>query len=161
MPNQENAQQQQEPTIETNEPDYKALYEQAKADAEKWKSLSRKNESKAKTNSEAAANFEQLTEQMKQLTEQMQSIQSERDTLKAAEERRVMVAKVAADSKLPESVISALSGTDEATLTEQAKALKAAIPAYPTRSDDGGSSKPSTTSNAQRFGEILTNVLGN
>lgn len=160
MPNQENAQH-QEPTIETTEPDYKALYEKAQADAEKWKSLSRKNESKAKANGEAAANFEQLTEQMKQLTEQMQSIQSERDALKAAEERRVLVEKVATDTNLPVSVIRALSGADEDALMEQAKSLKQAIPAYPTRSDDGGSSKPSTTSNAQRFGEILSNALGN
>lgn len=160
MPNQENAQH-QEPTIETTEPDYKALYEKAQADAEKWKSLSRKNESKAKTNSEAAANFEQLQEQMKQLTEQMQSIQSERDTLKAAEERRVMVDKVAADTNLPVSVIGALSGTDEDTLREQAESLKQAIPTYPIRQDDGGSSKPIAVNTAQRFGEILSNALGN
>lgn len=160
MPNQVNAQQ-TEPTIEPTEPDYKALYEKAQADAEKWKSLSRKNESKAKANGEAAANFEQLTEQMKQLTEQMQSIQSERDALKAAEERRVLVEKVATDTNLPVSVIGALSGADEDALMEQAKSLKQAIPTYPTRRDDGGSSLPSTTSNAQRFGEILSNALGN
>lgn len=156
---QDNEQQQVTESTEMKEPDYKALYEESQAEVAKWKAFSRKNESKAKANSDAATSLEQLQEQMSKLMEQMQGIQSENSALKAKEQRRELVAKVASETSLPESVIGALSGNDEETLTEQAQALKAAIPAYPSRTDDGGTGKPSTASNAQRFGEIISNAI--
>lgn len=108
-------------TEQQPEPDYKALYEQALADAEKWKTMSRKNEGKAKSNADAAG-------QLADLSQRLAAIEGENAALKAQAERNELVDRVAQATGLDHSIVAALNGVDETSLTEQAQAIAALRP---------------------------------
>lgn len=107
----------------TDDVDYKALYEQAQAEAAKWKEQSRKQESRAKHNAGAAKDLEGALQQLSDLNERLGSIESENSSLKAAAERRKVVAKVAKATGVPEAIVSSLSGNDEKALSAAATAI--------------------------------------
>jgi len=71
---------------------------------------------------------------------------AERDRLKAAEERSALVAKVAAASGVPATLVAMLDGADEEALAAQAAEVAKAIKAkaYPNGEDDG-TGKPAIT----------------
>lgn len=71
---------------------------------------------------------------------------AERDRLKAAEARQALVAKVAAESGVPASLVAMLDGADEESLAAQAAELAKALKskAYP-NVDDNGTGKPAIT----------------
>lgn len=108
---------------ETDETDYKALYEQMKSEAEKWKEQSRKQESRAKHNAGAAKDLEGALQQLADLNERLGSIESENSSLKAAAERRKLVAKVSKATGVPEAIVSSLGGNDEKALSAAATAI--------------------------------------
>ncbi len=155
----------QQETPETDEPDYKALYEQAKADAERWKTQSRKNESRAKSNAGAARELDDATQQLADLSARLAAIEGENERLKAEAERAQLVAKVAASTGVPEPIVAALAATDEKSLTEAASAIAATyrVPAgAPTVPEAGmfprgGQGKKT---NAQQFGDVVDQMLG-
>ena len=76
---------------------------------------------------------------------------AERDRLKAAEERSALVAKVAAASGVPVTLVAMLDGADEEALAAQAAEVAKAIKAkaYP-NVDDGGTGKPTITADGIR-----------
>lgn len=110
-------------STETEEPDYKALYEQAKADADKWKAQSRKNESRAKANSGAATELEQNKTQLQELSERLSALEQENSSLKESAKRKQLVAEVAKETGVPESIVSQLAANDKDSLTAAATAI--------------------------------------
>lgn len=120
-------QQGQQPA--TEEPDYKALYEQAQADADKWKERSRKNEGRAKSNAEAARGYEDATQQLADLTKRLDALEGENATLKAQAARNALVAKVAKSTGVPEGIVASLSAQDEDALSAAATAIAEAYKA--------------------------------
>ena len=121
MPNPENVDTASQP--EASEPDYKALYEKAQADAERWKAQSRKNESRAKSNAGAARDLDEVNQQVAELSQQLAAIQGENAALKAQAARSALVAKVAAETGVPEAIVSKLAPNDEEALTQAATAI--------------------------------------
>lgn len=111
----------QQDTTQQEEPDYKALYEQALKDSRKWESRSKANKEKADRWDAAAAGNDSLEERLA-------ALESENQAMKDAEARRELVAKVAKAVGLSESIVANLTGTDEDTLTEQAKSIAALKP---------------------------------
>lgn len=103
------------------EPDYKALYEQLKADSRKW-------EERAKSNKEKADKWDATTKGNESVEDRIAALEAENEAMKAAEARRTLVAQVAKDTGLSESIVGSLSGADLDTLTEQAKAVASLKP---------------------------------
>ena len=158
MPKPDDDQAQQQDRTETDEPDYKALWEQAKADADKWKAMSRKNEGKAKSNADAA-------QQLEDLSQRLSTIEEENARLKADADRATLVSKVAVATGVPESIVAALRPSDEEALTQAAQAIAEAYrvpggaPSAPeagTFSRDLGGTKTA----AQKFGDTVDDLLG-
>ena len=80
--------------------------------------------------------------------------------LKADAERQQAIAKVADSANVPTEVVAMLTGKDADELEEQVKRLLRLLPAYPTRTDDGGANAAAKKSTAQQFGDILDKMLG-
>lgn len=136
---QEAEQGQATPEVQEDQPiDWKAKYEAMRKHSRDW-------ESKAKANQGAADELEQL--KAAQLTEQEKAVQraekaeAELEQLKAQAAHAQMVADVASKANVPAEVVSMLTGKDADELAEQVKRLVKMFPAYPTRTDDGGSEK--------------------
>lgn len=72
-------------------------------------------------------------------------VKAELEALKAERARAEVVARVAAEAKLPQQVVSMLSGATEEELATQAAALRSAMPAYPVVHDDGEPGKAAVT----------------
>lgn len=142
--------------------DYKALYEEAVAEAEKWKNLSRKNEGRAKANAGAAKNLEGAEQQIADLGKRLEALEAENASLKAAEERKTLVAKVAEKTGVAVGVVTRLLGDDEESLTEAATAIAEAYKApggAPSAPEAGKpASGPATGSDG---GDWLREVLSN
>lgn len=101
---------------EVQEPDYKAMYEQLKTESRKWEERSKANKAKA----------DQLDELMagnSSVEERIAALEAENKAMKDAKTRHELVAKVAAATGLPESLVANLNGEDEEALTTQAKAF--------------------------------------
>ena len=98
------------------EPDYKALYEQLKAESRKWEDRSKQNKAKADKLDELMAGSDSIEERIA-------ALEAENKAMKDAETRHALVAKVAAATGLPESLVATLNGEDEEALTAQAKAV--------------------------------------
>lgn len=98
------------------EPDYKALYEQLKAESRKWEDRSKQNKAKADKLDELMAGNDSIEERIA-------ALEAENKAMKDAETRHALVAKVAAATGLPESLVATLNGEDEEALTAQAKAV--------------------------------------
>lgn len=122
--------------------DWQAKYEAARAHSREW-------EKKAKANKEAADELEKL--KAEQMTEQEKAVkraekaEAELQALRAKAERAETVASVADRANVPAEVVGMLSGKDAEELTAQVARLMKLLPAYPTRTDDGGSAKPAVT----------------
>jgi len=136
---QEVTQEQAAPVEQTEQPvDWKAKYEAMRQHSRDW-------EKQAKANQSAADELEQL--KAAQLTEQEKAVQraekaeAELEQLKAQAAHAQMVADIASKANVPAEVVSMLTGKDADELAEQVKKLMKLFPAYPTRTDDGGSEK--------------------
>ena len=146
-----------ETEAKNNEPeqqvDWKAKYEAMRTHSREW-------EGKAKANQAAADELEKLkadsqTEQQR-ATERAERAEAELATYKAAEERARVVADVAGATGMPSDVVSLLNGRDADELAEQVERIKKLLPAYPTRTDDGGQkSAAAKKTNAERFAEAI------
>ena len=152
----------QDPAAETDGDgsaiDYKALWEQAQADAEKWKALSRQNEKRAKSNESAASDLDEISKRLA-------AIEDENAQLKTAAEHRKLVAKVAKDTGVPETIVATLAATDEKALTEAATAIANAYktPGGAPKVPEGGKfpqDELDTRSNAAKFGAAFDQLLG-
>ena len=80
--------------------------------------------------------------------------------LKADAERQQAIAKVADSANVPTEVVAMLTGKDADELEGQVRRLLKLLPAYPTRTDDGGAKAAAKKSTAQQFGDILDKMLG-
>lgn len=109
------------PAQGNDDTDYKALYEQWKSDARKW-------EERAKANKDKAEKWDEMAAGNDSIEDRIAALESENQAMKDAEARHQLVAKVAAATGLPESLVGTLNGTDEETLTEQAKAIASLKP---------------------------------
>ena len=117
------------------EVDYKAKYEAMKSHAREW-------EKKAKENQGAASELEKLKEEQLSEIEKAQNRAKEAESklseYEADKARAEAVAKVADEAKVPTEFVSMLNGSDADELAVQVKRALEILPAYPTRSDDGG-----------------------
>jgi len=96
--------------------DYKALYEQAISESRKW-------ENRSKANAEKAKKYDELESAKKSLEERVSDIESRNKALEDEKARASLVKQVAANTGVPESIVSTLSATDEETMTAQATAI--------------------------------------
>ena len=147
----------------TEEPDYKALYEQAQAEADKWKERSRKNEGRAKSNAEAAKGYEDATQQLADLTKRLDALEGENATLKAQAARSALVAKVAKSTGVPEGIVASLSAQDEDALSAAATAIAEAYKApggAPSAPEAGAFPADGATETKQSaFGDLIAGAL--
>lgn len=132
--------------------DWKAKYEAMRQHSREW-------EKKAKDNQGAADELEklkadQLSEQEK-ANKRAEKAEAELNELKAKAERAEMIAEVADKANIPSEVVAMLNGSDADELKAQADRLLKLLPAYPTRTDNGGSQVAAKKSNADRFAETL------
>ena len=114
------------------EPDYKALYEEAKANSRKW-------EERAKANKEKADKYDEATGGEESLEARIAKLEADKAALEQQQERRALVAKVAAEYGLSESIVAVLNGADEQTLGEQAKAIAGLRPSGAPSAPEAGS----------------------
>ena len=121
--------------------DWKAKYEAMRAHSREW-------EKQAKANRDAA------TEQEKAV-KRAEKAEAELQALKAEAERAAVVSSVADDANVPSEVVAMLNGADEEELRKQVARLMKLLPAYPSRTDDGGGKAVAKKSNADRFAEAL------
>lgn len=132
--------------------DWKAKYEAMREHSRDW-------EKQAKANKAAADELEKL--KAAQLTEKEQAdrraekAEAELAALKERAEHDAAIAKVAMDEGVPSDVVSMLSGKDAEELSEQVQLLKKLLPAYPTRTDDGGTSATAKKNTAELFADAL------
>lgn len=112
----ENEPTKNDPAQESKEPDYKAMYEQAIAASRKW-------ESRAKANKEKADKWDAASTGGVSVEERIAKLEKENEDMRTSAARRDLVAKVAAETGLSESIVGALNGSDEDSLIEQAKAI--------------------------------------
>ena len=150
---QEAEQGQATPEVQEDQPiDWKAKYEAMRAHSREW-------EKQAKANKDAATELEQL--KATQLTEQEKAVkraekaEAELQALKAEAERAAVVSSIADDANVPSEVVALLNGADEEELRKQVARLMKLLPAYPSRTDDGGGKAVAKKSNADRFAEAL------
>lgn len=136
--------------------EWQAKYEAMRAHSREW-------ERKARENQEAAAELEKLKEA--QATEQEKAVrraeraEAELSELKAKAERAETVTAVADAANVPAEVVSMLNGSGEGELKEQVERLLKLLPAYPTRTDDGGGKAAAKVTNAQRFASNLEGII--
>lgn len=125
------------------EPDYKALYENALKESRKWESRSKANLKELDELKAAATKTDPTVE------ERLSALESENASLKASAARSALVDSVAKATGLDRSIVSALSGEDEESLTEQAQAIaaitrpKGGAPAAPEAGNKPHPGKPS------------------
>lgn len=101
------------------DPDYKALYENALKESRKWESRSKANLKELDELKAATSKADPTVE------ERLSALESENASLKADAARSALVDSVAKATGLDRSIVSALSGEDEESLTEQAQAIAA------------------------------------
>ena len=146
---------------EQNAPDYKALYEQAKADADKAKAAARKWEERSKANKAKADKYDAATAGEESLEDRIAKLEADKKALQQANERRELVAKVAAEVGISESLVDSLSGTDEGTLTAQAQAFAALKPKGAPSAPEAGTfpRNQSGKSTADQFSDVLDKMF--
>ena len=96
--------------------DYEALYTKAVAASRKW-------ESRAKSNAEKAQKYDELAAGSKSVEDRIAALEAQNKQLEHEREHAKVVKAVAKATGVPESIVSALSGADEESLTAQAKAI--------------------------------------
>ena len=132
--------------------DWQAKYEAMRQHSREW-------ERKAKDNQSAADELEKLKEaqasEQEKATKRAEKAEAELNELKARAERAETVAAVADKANVPAEVVAMLNGSDADELKEQVDRLLKLLPAYPTRTDDGGGKSTAKKSKADRFAEAL------
>ena len=132
--------------------DWQAKYEAMRAHSREW-------EKKAKENQGAADELEKLRES--QATEQEKAVkraeraEAELNELKAKAERAEAVQAVADKANVPAEVVAMLNGSDADELVKQVERLLKLLPAYPTRTDDGGGRAAAKKSTAEMFADAI------
>lgn len=106
---------------ETEEPDYKALYEAEKAHSRKW-------EKQAKANKGAASALDEANEAKKSADEKIAELEKRLDAKEKAERRAKVAAKVAQEKGVPADLIV---GDDEESMAEWADKMLAAFKKKP------------------------------
>lgn len=136
--------------------DWQAKYEAMRAHSREW-------EKQAKANREAAEELEKLrAEQMgeqEKANRRAEKAEAELSELKARAERAQAVAEAAERAGVPAEAVSMLNGADAAELAAQMERMLKLLPAYPTRTDEGGGSAAANVSNAQRFARSLEGII--
>ncbi len=133
------------------EVDYKALYEKTLKESRKW-------EQRSKDNAEKAKKLDELTAGEESLEDRIAKLEAENKRLHDEKERAALVAKVAAETGLSESIVATLAGTDEETLKEQAEAIAALKPKGAPYVPEAGkfpADQGSAKSNAEKFGDVV------
>lgn len=133
--------EQQAPQPQADTTDWRAKYEDMRSHSREW-------EKRAKANEAAGAELEKLKAE-NAITE------AELEELRAKAERQANVASVAEKMHVPVEVVEMLNGSDTDELAKQVERLLKILPAYPTRTDDGGTRAVAKKSNAERFAEAL------
>ena len=132
--------------------DWKAKYEAMRAHSRDW-------EKKAKENADATAELEKLreekTSEQAEAEERASKAEAELAELKARAERAETVAAVADKANVPAEVVGMLNGADAEELADQVKRLLKLLPAYPTRTDDGGARAAGKKTGADRLAEAF------
>lgn len=132
--------------------DWQAKYEAMRAHSREW-------EKKARENQGAADELEKLREsqasEQEKAVRRAEAAEAELSELKARAERAETVAKVADAANVPAEVVDMLTGSDADELKAQVERLLKLLPAYPTRTDDGGGNVVAKRDSAERFAEQL------
>lgn len=153
MADEGNAQAQEGQQAQQGQPDdWQAKYEAMRQHSREW-------EKKAKANEDAADELEklkaaQMSEQEK-ANKRAEKAEAELNELKAKAERAETVAKVADEANVPAEFVAMLTGADADELAKQVARILELLPAYPTRTDDGGAQASVKTTNADRFAKTL------
>ena len=146
------AQAPEQQASEVDNTDWRAKYEAMRAHSREW-------EKKAKENQGAADELEKLREaqatEQEKATRRAERAEAELNELKAKAERAETVASVADKANVPAEVVAMLNGSDADELVKQVERLLKLLPAYPTRTDDGGGRAAAKKTNAERFAEAL------
>lgn len=133
--------------------DWQAKYEAMRQHSREW-------EKKARDNQGAADELEKLREAQASEQEKAQKradkAEAELRELKAKAERAEMVGRVADAANVPAEVVSMLNGSDADELKGQVERLLKLLPAYPTRTDDGGTKAAVKASTAQQFADAIS-----
>ena len=101
--------------------DYKAKYEAMKTHSRELEKLKAENLS-----------------ELEKAQQRAKAAEDEAARLKADQERAAAVSGVADEANVPVEFVSMLSGKDADELSAQVKRALEILPAYPTRTDDGG-----------------------
>ena len=139
---------------ESAQTDWEAKYRAAMAHSRDW-------EKKAKENQGAADELEKLKaenlSELEKAQKRAEAAEDEAARLKADRERADAVSQVADESNVPVEFVSMLSGKDADELAGQVKRILEILPAYPARTDDGGTGGASKKKkdNADRFFDNL------
>lgn len=108
-------------TTETEEPDYKALYEAEKAHSRKW-------EKQAKANKSAASALDEANQAKKSADEKVAELEKRLDAKEKAEEYAKTAAKVAQEKGVPAELIV---GEDEESMAAWCDKMLAAFKTKP------------------------------
>lgn len=108
-------------TTETEEPDYKALYEAEKAHSRKW-------EKQAKANKSAASALDEANQAKKSADEKVAELEKRLDAKEKAEARAKTAAKVAREKGVPAELIV---GEDEESMAAWCDKMLAAFKTKP------------------------------
>ncbi len=132
--------------------DWKAKYEAMREHSREW-------ERKAKGNQDAADELEKLKaaqmDESEKAVKRAEKAEAELNALKAQAARAEAVSAVADANGVPTEFVAMLSGNDAEELAAQVKRALELLPAYPARTDDGGTKAVAKKSMADRFAENL------
>lgn len=146
------AQAQEQQASEVDNTDWQAKYEAMRAHSREW-------EKKAKENQGAADELEKLREsqatEQEKATKRAERAEAELNELKAKAERAEAVQAVADKANVPTEVVAMLNGSDADELVKQVERLLKLLPAYPTRTDDGGGRAAAKKSTAEMFADAI------
>ena len=146
MADEEVTQEEQQQQAQGDSTDWKAKYESMRAHSREW-------EKRAKASEDAA-------DELEKLRAEQASTKAELDEMRARAERQQAVASVADRTNVPVEVIEMLNGSDADDLAKQAERLLKLLPAYPTRTDDGGTKVVAKKTSSQQFGDLVERMLG-
>lgn len=141
------AQVAQEP-VQVEATDWKAKYEAMREQSRKW-------EGRARGNQEAADELEKLKAANQTEQEKAKKAEAKLQEMEAKLDRAETNVQVADAAGIPSEVVAMLNGKDADELTEQVRRLLKLLPAYPTRTDDGGSNAAAKMSTAQQFADTI------
>lgn len=134
--------------------DYKALYEKTLKESRKW-------EQRSKDNAEKAKKLDELTAGEESLEDRIAKLEAENKRLHDEKTRAALVAKVAEETGIAESIVATLNAADEDTLKSQAEAIAALKPAGAPMVPEAGkfASEKADKSNGDVFAELVGDMF--